>query len=60
MKHSDSNNILSQFQHGFRRNRSCETQLIQFSTDIANILTADKQTDVYVMDFCKAFDKVSH
>ena len=60
MKHSDINNILSPFQHGFRRNRSCETQLLQFTTDIANILAADKQTDVLVMDFSKAFDKVGH
>ena len=60
MKHSDTNNILSPFQHGFRRNRSCETQLLQFTTDIANILAADKQTDVLVMDFSKAFDKVGH
>ena len=60
MKHSDSNNIISPFQHGFRRNRSCETPLIQFTTDIANILAADKQTDVLVMDFSKAFDKVGH
>ena len=60
MTHSDKNNILSPFQHGFRRNRSCETQLLQFTTDIANILAADKHTDVLVMDFSKAFDKVGH
>ena len=60
MTHSDMNNILSPFQHGFRRNRSCDTQLLQFTTDIANILAADKQTDVLVMDFSKAFDKVGH
>ena len=54
------NNTLSPFQHGFRRNRSCETQLLQFTTDIANILAADKQTDVLVMDFSKAFDRVGH
>ena len=60
MTHSDMNNILSPFQHGFRRNRSCETQLLQFTTDIANILAADKQTDVLVMDFSKALDKVGH
>ena len=58
MKHSDS--ILSPFQHGFRRNRSCDTQLLQFTADIANILALDKQTDVLVMDFSKAFDKVGH
>ena len=60
MTHSDMNNILSPFQHGFRRNRSCETQLLQFTTDIANILAAEKQPDVLVMDFSKAFDKVGH
>ena len=60
MKHCDSNTILSPFQHGFRRNRSCEKQLVQFNTDIANILAADKQTDVLVIDFSKAFDKVGH
>ena len=60
MKHSNINNILNPFQHGFRRNRSCVTQLLQFTTDIANILAADKQTDVLVMDFSKAFDKVGH
>ena len=60
MRHSDINNTLSPFQHGFRRNRSCETQLLQFTTDIANILAADKQTDVLVMDFSKASDKVDH
>ena len=35
-------------------------KLLQFTTDIANILAADKQTDVLVMDFSKAFDKVGH
>ena len=60
MKHSDINNIRIPFQHGFRRNRSRETQLLQFTTDIANILAADKHTDVLVMDFSEAFDKVGH
>ena len=60
MKHSDSNNILSPFQHGFRRNRSCETRLLRFTTDIANLLAADKQTDVLLMDSSNAFDKVYH
>ena len=60
---TDTNGIASlrdggPFQHGFRRNRSCETQRLQFTTDIATILAADKQTDVLVMDFSKAFDIV--
>ena len=44
----------------FRGNRSCETQFLQFTTDIANILAADKQTDVLMMKLYKAFDKVGH
>ena len=32
MKHLERNNILSEFQHGFRSKRSCETQLIGFNT----------------------------
>ena len=60
MKHANTNNILSDFQHGFRENRSCETQLLQFVTDVVNNLHSGRQTDVLVMDFSKAFDKVSH
>ena len=60
MKHSDTNNILYLNQHGFRQRRSCETQLIEFTSDLANTLKAGGQTDVLVMDFSKAFDKVSH
>jgi hypothetical protein len=60
MKHSTTHNILHPNQHGFRQQRSCETQLIEFTTDIANNLRDRKQTDVLVMDFSKAFDKVGH
>jgi hypothetical protein len=30
MKHLDSNNILYDLQHGFRKARSCESQLLPF------------------------------
>lgn len=33
MKHSDSYEILRPLQHGFRSNRSCETQLVRFTQD---------------------------
>ena len=47
-------------QHGFRRKRSCETQLLEFVDDVSSNMSSGKQTDVLVMDFSKAFDKVSH
>ena len=60
MHHANQHDILSDFQHGFRQKRSCETQLVQFVADAVNNLHAGVQTDVLVMDFSKAFDKVGH
>jgi hypothetical protein len=34
MQHAEENNILYPLQHGFRKGRSCETQLIEFVEDI--------------------------
>ena len=60
MKHLDNHNILSSCQHGFRRNHSCETQLILTSQDIARAYTHKKQMDMILLDVSKAFDKVPH
>ena len=60
MSHADKYNILYPLQHGFRKFRSCETQLIEFIDDVTRNLDDGKQTDVLIMDFSKAFDKVSH
>lgn len=47
-------------QHGFQRGLSCESQLIEFIDDVTKNLDQGKQTDCLIMDFSKAFDKVSH
>ena len=60
MEHANKYNILYPLQHGFRARRSCETQLIDLVNDIVNNMQAGLQTDVCVLDFAKAFDKVSH
>ena len=60
MSHADKYNILYPFQHGFHKFRSCETQLIEFTVDVTRNLDDGKQTDVLIMDFSKAFNKVSH
>ena len=60
MSYFDQHNILSPKQHGFRSKHSCETQLLGFTQEISDNLEAGKQTDVIVMDFSKAFDKVDH
>ena len=60
MKHLDKHQILTDSQHGFRKRRSCETQLLITSHDLASILNKHSQADVAVLDFSKAFDKVPH
>ena len=47
-------------QHGFRKYRSCETQLLEAINDLSSNLNAGIQTDLLLLDFSKAFDKVSH
>ena len=60
MDHFEKYNVLSDAQHGFRPRRSCESQLIITIHDIAIALDKGGQTDVILLDFQKAFDKVPH
>ena len=58
--HLNKHNILYELQHWFREKRSCETQLIQLVEDLGRQLSLGKQTDLILLDFSKAFDKVNH
>ena len=60
MQHLEYYNILTDHQHGFRKNRSCESQLILCIDDLAKCVDDHGQTDAILLDFSKAFDKVSH
>jgi hypothetical protein len=60
MAHFDNNNILSDSQHGFRRRRSCESQLLTTVNNLVKGLDKNEQFDAILLDFSKAFDKVSH
>ena len=60
MGHLGNHGILYEKQHGFRKGRSCESQLLELTHDLLNGLHDGKQTDLIVMDFAKAFDKVCH
>ena len=60
MKHLNQHNILVDNQHGFRAKRSCETQLVTLIHEIAANLESGTQTDLIILDFSKAFDKVPH
>ena len=60
MNHLESNKILCEEQHGFRKKRSCETQLLDFVEEVNENLSKGNQSDVIILDFAKAFDKVNH
>jgi hypothetical protein len=50
--------ILSDNQHGFRSNRSCETQLLSAVNDWCEAAECNKPVDVIFLDFSRAFDTV--
>ena len=60
MRHAKIHDLLYKLQHGFREARSCETQLLEFVHDVTGNMQNKLQTDVCVLDFSKAFDKVGH
>ena len=60
MDHFDRWNILTDKQHRFRSRRSCESQLIITIDALAKSLAKGEQVDVILLDFSKAFDKVTH
>jgi len=56
----EDGNLLSTSQHGFRKGRSCLTQLLHHYDNLLQNLLEDKVSDVIYLDFSKAFDKVDH
>ena len=59
-QHASGLNLLCKEQHGFRKNHSREMQLIENINDLSCSLNSVRQTDLLLLDFSKAFDKVSH
>ena len=60
VSHMENNNLLSSKQHGFRKKRSCLTQLIDHVDHILKSLNAGDEVDAIYLDYAKAFDKVDH
>ena len=54
------NSLICQEQHSFVPTRSTTTNLLQCDEAISRYLNAAKSCDVILLDFARAFDKVSH
>jgi hypothetical protein len=59
-RHLESQNIIKDNQHGFRRGKSCTTNLLHLSNFVTKNLDAGNGIDITYVDFSKAFDKVPH
>ena len=58
--HLEDNGLINAKQHGFRKGRSCLTQLLHHYDEILKNYNEGCETDVIYLDFSKAFDKVDH
>jgi ribonuclease P/MRP protein subunit RPP40 len=60
VEYLEENQLIYNSQHGFRKNRSCLTNLLEFTEKAASCLDSGKSIDIIYLDFQKAFDKVPH
>ena len=58
--HMEDNDLMNDNQHGFRKKRSCVTQLIDHVDHVLKCLNSNDEIDVVYLDYAKAFDKVDH
>jgi len=54
----ESNTLITNTQHGFRKGRSCLTNLLEFLDKVTGCVDSGECVDVVFLDFAKAFDKV--
>ena len=58
-KHLMDNAVLNKSQHGFFRNKSCQTNLLFFAR-LTSLVDAGNVVDFVYLDVSQAFDKVPH
>jgi len=57
---SESNQLIKDSQHGFRKGSSCLTSLLTFLDKVLHSVSGGYPVDVVFLDLAKAFDKVPH
>ena len=58
--HIENNSLMSHTQHGFRRGKSVQTNMLSFLNKTTKWIDDGRSFDVLYLDFAKAFDKVCH
>lgn len=54
MKHMETNNLFTSYEHGFHKKRSCVTQLLKVIEEWSSILEHPGSIDCVYIDFAKA------
>ena len=60
VSHFAGNKLFAACQHGFRRKRSCASQLLEVMEDLVTMIENKDPVDIIYLDFRKAFDTVPH
>ena len=60
VEYIEEHHLYNANQHGFRKGRSCLSQLLEQYAEILDSLCRGHAVDVVYLDFAKAFDKVDH
>ena len=58
--HCNINNLLLDYQSGYRRNRNCKTVLLKLTNDLLWSMERKNITVMIVLDLSTAFDTVDH
>ena len=59
-EHLYDNILIKSSQHGFTKNKSCLTNLLEFMEKVTKEYDSGNALDIVYLDFEKAFDKVPH
>ena len=59
-KYCTENNLLTDTQHGFRKNKSTASNLLEFTDDILKYVDKNDNVDVITVDFSKTLNKIWH
>ena len=60
VEHLEKNNLINNTQHGFRKGRSCVTNLLEYLNILTKYIDEGIPVDVIYLDLRKAFDTVPH
>jgi len=60
VRHLEEKLLIGNSQHGFRKGRSCLSNLLSFLDKVTGSVDLGNSIDVIFLDFAKAFDKVPH